>query len=155
MSKNESESNSSRSMIRFLIFPKKQLKYAVFHFLTVSLSVLAVNSFSYYKFTQLLNVTTDNVSQYLLAEYTYYISVVSLITLCLMGSLSFLLVIIFLHRFVGPIKPLLRHLDFLLENNYSHRTHLRSEDEINELAVKLNEVSAHLEKIEMERHKAV
>jgi len=148
---NENESNSSRSLFRFLIFPKKQIKYAIFHFLTVSVSVLTVNSFSYYKFTQLLNVTTNNVAQYLLAEYTYYISVVSLITLCLMGSLSFFLVIIFLHRFVGPIKPLIRHLNCILQDNYTHRTHLRSEDEINELALKLNEVSEHLLKLQQDR----
>lgn len=155
MTINGEETNAHRSILRFLIFPKKQLKYALFHFLIVGLSVLSVNSFSYYKFTQLLDSTTNNMSQYLLAEYTQYISVISLITLAFMGATSFILVIIFLHRFVGPIKPLLRHLDCILSGNYSHRTHLRSEDEINEIAVKLNEVSEYLQKSETDRNRAI
>lgn len=154
MSAENQNTPGSRSVARYLIFPKKQLKYAIFHFLIVSVSVLMVNSFSYFKFTQLLNATTNNVSQLLLAEYTYYISVVSLATLVIMGTISFLLVIVFLHRFVGPIKPLVRHLDEILRGNYQHRTHLRSEDEINEVALKLNDVSAYLEKIESDRNRA-
>ncbi len=155
MSKQESESNSGRSILRFLIFPKKQLKYAGMHFLIVSFSILAINAFSYYKFTQLLSSTDSSRLQFLLAEYTYFISTVSLATLCIMGFLSFFLVIVFLHRFVGPVKPLVRHLDCILQGDYTHRTYLRPEDEINEIALKLNTVSEHLLKLEMERNKAI
>lgn len=135
--------NYHRSILRFLIFPKKQLKYAFFYFLVVCISVLTINVASYYKFMSLLDVNTSISTQQFLAEYAYTLSFVTLATLVFMGILIFIITIIFLHRFVGPIRPILKHLEALRVGNYTHKTHLRFNDEINEVAQKLNELSDH------------
>ncbi len=62
-----------------------------------------------------------------------------------MGVLTFLLVIAFLHRFVGPILPILKHLDAILVGNYKHKTQSRPGDELNEVVEKLNSISQNLE----------
>lgn len=139
-----SDKSSGRSAFRFLIFPKKQLKYAFFHFLIVSLSVLIINFFSYLKFSKLLEINTNPATSQILSEYIYTLSVVTIITLVIMGVLTFLITIVFLHRFVGPLLPIIRHLDAILSGNYSHKTYLRSADELPEITQKLNEVSDYL-----------
>ncbi len=135
-----------RSMFRFLIYPGKQLKYAYFHFLIVGLAVLIVNAAAYYKYSQLVQINTHVATQSLLYEYITFISLITIVTLVLVGVCTFFIVIIFLHRFVGPMLPLLRHLEALLAKDYSYRTFLRSDDEIKELGQKLNEVSEQLQK---------
>lgn len=134
----------SRSIFRFLIFPKKQLKYAFFYFLIVSVSVLIINAVSYNKFINLLELNTNIATHQVLSEYIYTLSLVTLATLVIMGVLTFLITIVFLHRFVGPLRPILNHLNAILAGNYLHKTSLRAGDEINEIAQKLNEVSDYL-----------
>ena len=132
---------SPRSLWRFLIYPKKQLKYAYFHFLTVCISVLIVNVVSYSKYTELVKNQTDLRANQFLLEYVESLSWVTLGTLSFMGLFSFLFVIVLLHRFVGPVIPLLRHLDAILAGNFQHKTKLRESDELLEIAEKLNQVS--------------
>lgn len=135
----------SRSLLKFLLFPKKQLKYAFFHFLIVCSSVIVVNFFSYLKFRDLAQSSPNNTANLLLIDYVTYISKITLVTMAIMGPITFLLVIVFLHRFVGPVLPIQRHLDAILDGNFTHRSHKRSADEISEVVEKLNAVSNYLE----------
>jgi signal transduction histidine kinase len=144
-SETKTQALTGRSFTRFLLFPRKQLKYAYFHFLLIAISVLIINLVAYHKFATLVTNTTNNQMNEMLSEYTLSVSLVTLITLVVMGAFTFVIEIVFLHRFVGPLLPLIRHLNALLDGNTTYRTKLREGDEIQELADKLNQVSAMLD----------
>lgn len=143
--KSSEQNKNSRSIFRFLLFPKKQIKYALFHFLLICISVSIVNFYSYAKYKELAQISQNNTTNLLLTEYVYSIIATTLFTMIAMGVLTFLLVIAFLHRFVGPILPILKHLDAILVGNYKHKTQSRPGDELNEVVEKLNSISQNLE----------
>ena len=111
-----------RSFLRFLIFPKKQLKYAYYHFLIVGAAVTIINIVGYLEYSHLLKVSKDLYASQILTDYVSNFSMTTLIVMGLMGLLSFFTVIVFLHRFVGPLNPLLRHMNAILQEDYSYRT---------------------------------
>jgi len=50
------------------------------------------------------------------------------------------------HRFFGPVIPLKAQIDKMIQGDFSARVNLRKGDELHELAHKLNELAASLEK---------
>ncbi len=55
-----------------------------------------------------------------------------------------ILCVAYVHRMVGPLVPLRRHLEAMKNGDFSVRTHLRSRDAFQELAEELNELTAAL-----------
>lgn len=63
------------------------------------------------------------------------------VAVILTGGLCFAYVLFVTHRFLGPLVAISRHIDQLLEGNFDHKSYLRKKDEMQEVAMKLNELS--------------
>jgi signal transduction histidine kinase len=56
------------------------------------------------------------------------------------------LVAVYTHRMIGPVLPIMRHVNALKDGFYSHRVKLRRYDSFQELADELNTLAETLEK---------
>jgi nitrogen fixation/metabolism regulation signal transduction histidine kinase len=130
-----------RQLLGYLAFPRKQIKYAYLQFLIVGISFSLVSIVAYLKYSRLASGSLDTYATTMLREYVVSLATMYLITMIVMGTFTFLVVIAVLHRFVGPINPLLRHLNSLLNDDFDQKTTLREGDELFELAEKLNQLS--------------
>ncbi len=71
--------------------------------------------------------------------------IVSILTVIFSG-ISIVLSIILSHRVVGPMIPIKRQIQNLLEGNYQARGHLRKYDEFQDIMTGLNELADQLDK---------
>ncbi len=62
----------------------------------------------------------------------------------LLGIATLVLTAVVLHRFIGPLVPIGRHIRKLSDGDYDAFSRLRAKDELNEVAGDLNELSATL-----------
>lgn len=60
------------------------------------------------------------------------------------GVAAILMWVVFSHRIFGPVVPIRRHVEKLIEGDFSSRIALRSADELKELAADLNRLAEKL-----------
>lgn len=140
-----------RKTKNFLLKPAFQLRLPVF-ILLLSLGflllALALGNL-YFEQTFATMMATTSETEYLQAiinEQTREFRYLSLLLLALYSVLVVVVSVIYTHRLIGPVLPIMRHVRALQEGLYSHRVRLRSHDSFQELAGELNELAAVLEK---------
>ena len=140
-----------RKTKNFLLKPAFQLRLPVF-ILLLSLGflllALALGNL-YFEQTFATMMATTSETEYLqaiISEQTREFRYLTLLLLALYSVLVVVVSIIYTHRMIGPVLPIMRHVRALQEGLYSHRVRLRSHDAFQELAGELNELAAVLEK---------
>ena len=132
--------------------PFLQFKLLAYMLGTTALVAVLLSVFLYYAFGDLLNIVTIKSESASYYSQMMDVQLVHLLRYC--GALIVLYIILlgavciaYTHRLTGPLRPFLRHVDNLIDGDYSSRVILRNGDldiyneyaeKLNTLAVKLN-----------------
>jgi len=140
-----------RKTKNFLQKPAFQLRLPLFILLlSVAFLLLALALGNlYFEQTFATMMATSSQTEYLqavISEQTREFRFLSLLLLAVYAALVIVVTVIYTHRLIGPVLPVMRHIKALQEGLYSHRIKLRSHDAFQELAGELNELAAVLEK---------
>jgi len=142
-----------RKTKNFLQKPAFQLRLPLFILLlSVAFLLLALalgNLYFEQTFATMTMMATSSQTEYLqavISEQTREFRFLSLLLLAVYAALVIVVTVIYTHRLIGPVLPVMRHIKALQEGLYSHRIKLRSHDAFQELAGELNELAAVLEK---------
>ena len=139
-----------RSIANILVEPKGQLRYAFFLFgagifMMMVIVIYLLLSFnktieSLHALYQIDGAVIDHLQLSLYSTLTMVVIfgfILAAVTISIGVALS--------HRIFGPIVPLKRHVESLIEGKYQSRVQLRKKDEFQDLAVELNRLAANLE----------
>lgn len=145
------DSGSNRRRFRnFLVRPKEQLKYGGYFVLISLASLLLIAVPGYVSLRSLLG-TLSNVYHFD-PQATELIrkSLLSWLTLAIFNALALAFVafnvgVFLTHRIFGAVVPIRRLIGDLKQGQYTARVHLRTQDELHELADDLNELAACLD----------
>ena len=132
--------------------PFLQFKLLAYMLGSTALVAVLLSIFLYYAFGDLLNIVTIKSESASYYSEMMDVQLVHLLRYC--GALIVLYIILlgavciaYTHRLTGPLRPFLRHVDNLIDGDYSSRVILRNGDldiyneyaeKLNTLAVKLN-----------------
>lgn len=145
---------NQRTVQGMFIRPRQQVKYAMLFVGGAMLSVVALLGFLVVSFNHALARYNDkfhgtaDVGLTIGDSFTISFLIIILIAV-LIGILSIYMGIKLSHRIYGPMIPLNRHIEKLIEGDYKSRVRLRKGDELTELSEALNRLATALE----ERHK--
>jgi methyl-accepting chemotaxis protein len=139
-----------RKARNFLLKPGIQLRLPLYvlllSFTFVLLAVLFGNLYFEQTYVTLLQTTTQSeYVQRLLARQTQEFRELALLLLSGYVLLMVVVTVIYTHRLIGPVIPMLRHVKALREGRYTHRVSLRKHDAFTELADELNELAETLQ----------
>ena len=110
------------------------------------LAVIFGNLYFEQTYITLLQTTTQSdYVQRILARQTHEFKQLALLLLSVYVLLILVVTVIYTHRFIGPVIPMLRHVKALQEGRYTHRVSLRSHDAFTELAEQLNKLAETLQ----------
>lgn len=143
-------SANDRKLSNFAIAPNKQFRLA---FYTIMVGLFIFLSFFAFELWLLSSLITslaplapeDSNIYPLLADSLRWSWIGFFLVAALFSLVMFLGILVISHRFYGPMVALRRHLGALMKGEYSHRTHLRKNDELKEIAHDLNQLSEYLE----------
>lgn len=141
-----------RRVVNAIWQPFLQFKLLMYMLGSTAIVALLLGGFLYFAFSDLIHVVTGK------SEATSYygemieIQLIHLFRYC--GALFVLYILLlaavcvaYTHRLIGPIRPFTRHVEALIQGDYSSRVNLRKgdldmyagyADQLNELAIKLN-----------------
>lgn len=148
--KNNAE-KEQRTVQGYFIRPKQQAKYAMMFMGGAMLSVVALLGLLVVSFNHAIaryNAKFQgNAEVGLTISDSFTNSFLLIITFAVIaGVLSIYWGIRVSHRIYGPLIPLRRHIDKLIEGDYSARVRLRKSDDMVELCDAMNELAEALEK---------
>ncbi len=139
-----------RSIANILVEPKAQLHYAFFvfgagMFMMMVIVIYLLLSFnktieSLHALYQIDGAVIDHLQLSLYSTLTMVVIfgfILAAVTISIGVALS--------HRIFGPIVPLKRHVESLIDGKYHSRVQLRKKDEFQDLAFELNRLAANLE----------
>ncbi|MGZ3653510.1 MAG: hypothetical protein ACXVB9_10955 [Bdellovibrionota bacterium] len=148
MEDTEKSGRNLRSIRGFLVRPKQQLRGTlVFVGMCIFFQLLMLIGFRSALDTVITQFAQSNpdlavqmsaatVSVFrLMVAYVFFLAVVTLV-----------IGIVITHRTYGPLVPILRHVNDLTQRKFNARVHLRTTDELQELASALNLLAETLEK---------
>lgn len=143
MEKTTKTPNSRRSRI-YLVRPKLQLRYAVIAVSYAFLGATLVQILSLMKLKSFqLEGSAENAI--LLAEYVNYMLWVYLGVLLFVGVVAYTYSIFWSHSFAGPLVPIVRRIEEMINGDYKGRVNLRKNDELKEISEALNRLCERLE----------
>jgi methyl-accepting chemotaxis protein len=139
-----------RKARNFLIKPGIQLRLPLYvlllSFTFVLLAVLIGNLYFEQTYITLLQSTTQSeYVQRLLARQTQEFKELAMLLLSGYVVLMVVVMVVYTHRLIGPVIPVLRHVKALREGHYAHRISLRKNDAFSELADQLNQLAETLQ----------
>jgi len=133
-----------------LLKPGIQLRLPLYvlllSFTFVLLAVLFGNLYFEQTYITLLQSTTQSeYVQRILARQTQEFKELALLLLSGYVLLMIVVTVIYTHRLIGPVIPMLRHVKALQEGRFTHRISLRRHDAFSELANQLNALAETLQ----------
>ncbi len=139
--------NSRRRLRNYLLRPRLQFRYALVFFFLASIGAGLAQLVSYLAVRRVLEriLTEAGTSAAALAPVIDVAIRTELLRavwiLPILGIVALVLTVIVLHRFVGPLVPISRHIRRLAEGDYDAHSQLRAKDEFVEVADRLNKLS--------------
>lgn len=144
--------NSNRRQWRNkLMEPRVQLRYGVYCFLFAAGAAVVVQFLTYWQLRrEVLRILTEAGGDAVLLRGIVDLAMRSaflggLWLLPLMAALALFGAAHFIHRFVGPMVPLRRHIARLRNGEYGVSCRIRAKDELHDVVADLNDLSATLE----------
>ena len=139
-----------RKARNFLLKPGIQLRLPLYilllSFTFALLAVLFGNLYFEQTYVTLLQSTTQSeYVQRVLARQTQEFRLLAMLLLSGYVLLMIVVTVVYTHRLIGPVIPMLRHVKALQEGRYSHRINLRRHDAFMELAEELNRLAETLQ----------
>ncbi len=139
--------DNRRRLRNYLLRPRLQFRYALAIFFLISIGTGLIQLLSYLSTRRLIGLilneagtrpaTLDPIIGFALrAELLRMVWL-----LPIFGIVALVFSAVFLHRFIGPLVPINRHIRKLTEGDYGARLQLRAGDELVEVAGGLNELS--------------
>ncbi len=142
--------NNRRRLRNYLLRPRLQFRYAVVFFFLSTAGAGVVQLVSY--------LTVQRVIERILREAgdssAALVPVIDVAmrtellramwVLPLLGIATLILTAVVLHRFIGPLVPIGRHIRKLADGDYEAQSRLRAKDELKDVADELNNLSATL-----------
>lgn len=145
------ESTKKRKLSNFLLQPLLQTKIGLYSIILSFVFAVLIAIICYVNlgelFVFIIDMTEAPKEVHAIIN-SYLASMQAWIYLSLIGYviLTIALSIWYTHRLVGPTIAFRRHLEAIDNGEFDHRTILRKNDAFSEVAEKLNEVSANMEK---------
>ncbi len=143
-------SADDRKLQNVAIEPSKQFRLA-FYMLALGLGIfLAFFAFELWLMSSIVTnlaplAPQDSNLHQLLGDSLWW-SWAAFILIAVLFSMGVILgTLVLSHRFFGPVVALQKHINALTRGEFEHRTHLRKNDELKELAADLNQLSERLE----------
>ena len=145
------EKGNLRSFENILVKPRAQLRYAFVLFGAGLLMMVMIVSYlllSFNKTIETLHATyqIDAVVIDRLQMSLYSTLVMVIIFGAVIAAVTISIGIALSHRIFGPVVPIQRHIQSLIEGRYESRLNLRKNDEFQELMSSLNTLAESLEK---------
>lgn len=143
-----------RNLRSMLIEPFKQIKLGVYViaitmvFVTVAIGLfVAAFTDQYRHVMSIFQVVDPNLRWELVTNDVFYTNAIRLGVLCLTFiAIMFAVVFRMTHRIYGPLVSVERFVHDMAQGNYKRRINIRSGDELQRLAAKLNAMAEALEK---------
>jgi len=140
-----------RKARNFLVKPVVQLQLPLFVLLLSVLFVLLTLMLGnlYFEQTFVTMMATTSQTEYLqtiISEQTREFRSMALLMLVVYAVLIVVVTVVYTHRLIGPVLPIMRQVKALQEGRYAQRVTLRRDDTLKDLAGELNELAAVLEK---------
>ncbi len=123
---------------------EKQFTYALVNVLATLALVLCVNSIVVYKISKLSDScvqSSGELNPQAFGEVLDYMTMATVLMTFLVGGVCFYFILKLTHRFFGPLIPIYRHLELMEQGHFESRIVLRKEDELKDLASKLNHLT--------------
>lgn len=143
-------SADDRRLKNLLIAPSRQFRFAF-----IAIGIGLVTFFGFFGFQLwLLSVLLTSVSTYippnselnqLLGDSLTWSWVAFALVAAIFSTLTLIATFVISHRLYGPAYAMRKHIEALKRGEFTHRTHLRKQDEFKDLAKELNELSEVLE----------
>jgi len=140
-----------RKLRNFMLQPSLQVRMGFYNiiataiFVAVLLLVIRMNFGAVYDTVLELTDVKEEVIDVLLEHATDTMRWIVGLSIAFL-AINITVAIWYTHRFVGPAVAFKRHLDALIAENYDIKTTIRENDAFQEIADKLNELSAILKK---------
>ncbi|HJO02746.1 MAG TPA: hypothetical protein QGG47_02090 [Acidobacteriota bacterium] len=142
--------DNRRRLRNYLLRPRQQFRYALALFFLTSIGAGLVQLASYLAVRQVIGRVLREAGESAVALESAIDGAVrtellrTIWTLPVLGIATLVFTAVVLHRFIGPLVPISRHLGKLIEGDYEAHSRLRAKDELVDVADRLNELSTTL-----------
>jgi methyl-accepting chemotaxis protein len=135
-----------RKLVNYYLSPPVQTRYALINVASIIVGMSALSILAFHKLPvyidSAVNAVPLEVEPNAVISYVLWSFICVTVGVCLF---SFLLSILVTHRMVGPVYVFERHIQNLINGDYSSRITLRKHDEFKPLSILLNRVAEKLE----------
>lgn len=137
---------NQRQIKNILVNPGIQFRLFVPYLVMLAIATLLLNGVLFFIVSTVYQVFPDMTPEQSdeLNRTLFRSVIVSAVGLSIMAFLGFVLTTVLSHRLLGPLVPIRRHIQKLIEGRYEDRLRLRKKDELHFLADDINALTEKL-----------